>query len=181
MDRTREQALVRRCRQGDGQAMEILLTHYEKPVYNAAFRMLGNPDDAADVTQTVFLKAFENILRYDPAYRFFSWIYRIAINESLDQLKRRRHDRPLVAEPAAETASPGESVQNLQLGDEIQAVLLELDPDLRAVIVLRYFTECDYREIGTTLGIPEKTVKSRLFSARRDMRRRLQRHGILSP
>ncbi len=161
--------------------MELLLTHYEKPVYNAALRMLGNPEDAADVTQTVFLKAFENILRYDPARRFFSWIYRIAINESIDQLKRRRHDVPLDTEPPADTPLPAESLQEQQVGDEIQAVLLELEPDLRAVIVLRYFTECDYRDIGATLGIPESTVKSRLFSARRDMRRRLQRHGILSP
>ncbi len=69
--------------------MEVLVTDNEKPVYNAAYRMLGNRDDAADVTQSAFMKAFENIGAFDPAHRFFSWIYRITINEAIDQLKRR--------------------------------------------------------------------------------------------
>ena len=180
MDKTHESALVRRCQQGDRTAMQTLLSHYEKPVYNAAYRMLGNRDDAADVTQTVFLKVFENIGSFDVAQRFFSWIYRIAINESIDQVRQRKRLRPLDDEPAGSGDPSRDSAQNLQISSELQAVLLELSAEHRAVIVLRYFTECDYHEIGTTLGIPDKTVKSRLFSARREMRRRLRSHGVLS-
>lgn len=180
MDKAHERALIRRCQQGDRQAMDVLLSHYEKPVYNAAYRMLGNRDDAADVTQTVFLKVFENIRSFDAAQRFFSWIYRIAMNESIDQVRQRGRVSQLDDEPAGSGDPSRAGAERDQVSHELQAVLLELNEDQRAVIVLRYFTECDYHEIGATLGIPEKTVKSRLFSARREMRRRLRRHGVLS-
>ena len=79
-------ALMERCRNGDRQAFETLVVRYQKPVYNAAYRMLHNTEDARDVTQTVFLKVFENLDKYDPSHRFFSWIYRIALNESINWL-----------------------------------------------------------------------------------------------
>ena len=89
MTKSRDHALVERCKRGDRRALEELVGIYERPLYNAAYRILGNPDDAADTTQAVFLKAFENLQSYDPKYKFFSWIYRIAINESINQVKRR--------------------------------------------------------------------------------------------
>ena len=76
-------ALLDDCKRGDRLALGSLVRRYERPVYNAAFRMLGNPDEAADVTQTVFLKAFENLDRVDPKYRIFSWIYRVKRIRSL--------------------------------------------------------------------------------------------------
>ena len=86
MHKDEDAALVRDCKSGDRRAMSILVGQYQKPVYNAAYRILGNSDDAADATQTVFLKVFEHINDYNPKYKFFSWIYRIAINESLNQV-----------------------------------------------------------------------------------------------
>ena len=82
-----DKELIDNCMNGDRQAIEGLLFKYEKPVYNAAYRMLNSPDDARDVTQTVFLKVIENLHSFDPQYRFFSWIYRIALNESINCLK----------------------------------------------------------------------------------------------
>ena len=95
MTETPESELIERGRRGDRQALGGLLNRYQGPVFNAALRIVGNPDDASDVTQSVFLKAFENLDRYDPAYRFFSWIYRIAVNESINHNKRRYRMHPL--------------------------------------------------------------------------------------
>jgi RNA polymerase sigma-70 factor, ECF subfamily len=177
MDKDREIALIRECQHGDGKALDKLVRHFEKPVYNAAFRMLGNKEEAADVTQTAFMKLFENIDRFDPHYRLFSWIYRIALNEAISQLGRRR-----TFEPLDELHTDGDQLQDgfaaAQLEVSVQAILMELNEDHRTVIVLHYFTECSYRDIGEILDLPEKTVKSRLFTARQQLKNRLQEHGI---
>ena len=164
--------------------MDTLVRQFEKPVFNAAYRMLGNADEASDVTQTAFLKVFENIRRFDPDFRLFSWVYRIAVNEAIDQLNRRKRFAPNAEVPELPCESsddPEDTVSTFELESEVQAVLMELQPDHRAVIVLRYFTECSYQEIGKVLELPEKTVKSRLFTARQQMKDRLLQHGILSP
>ena len=88
MNRPDDKKLMERCLKGDRHAFEALLVRYKKPVYNAAYRMLNNSEDARDVTQTVFLKVYENLDQYDPSHRFFSWIYRIAMNESINWLKK---------------------------------------------------------------------------------------------
>jgi RNA polymerase sigma-70 factor (ECF subfamily) len=142
--------------------------------------MLGNPDEAADVTQTVFLKAFENLDRFNPKYKFFSWIYRIAINESINQLKKRGRTEPLAETLVSPTRSPEGLMESGRISNELQVALLSIQEDHRAVIVLRHFSEYSYREIGEILQIPEKTVKSRLFSARKQMKLRLEENGVLS-
>lgn len=178
MINSRDHALVDRCRKGDRQALEALVGTYQKPVYNAAYRILGNPDDAADVTQAAFLKAFENLDGYDPNYKFFSWIYRIAVNESINQLKRVRKQQPLDESEPAAGPGPDDEVEAGNLSREIQDGLMALNADYRTVIVLRHFSDCSYRQISEILQIPEKTVKSRLYSARQLMKDQLLASGI---
>lgn len=180
MGRDRDAALIRDCKRGDRQALELLISRYERPIYNAAYRLLGNPDDAADVTQIAFLKAFEHMDRFDPKYKFFSWIYRIAINESIDQLKRRRHQEPMVEQQACKGRGPDELLDSSQLGNCVQMALMELQPDHRSVIVLRHFAGCSYKQIGEILQIPEKTVKSRLYAARQAMKETLKASDIVT-
>ena len=175
---SRDHALIERCQHGDRQALEELLGQYERPVYNAAYRILGNPDDAADATQAVFLKAFEHLGQYDPKYKFFSWIYRIAVNESINQLKRGRNQQPLDDTEVAGTRGPDAAVEAGDLSREIEVGLMGLKEDYRTVIVLRHFSECSYRQISEILQIPEKTVKSRLYSARQLMKETLQARGV---
>lgn len=175
---TRDQALVEQCRRGDRKALEEMVGHYEKPVFNAAYRILGNPDDAADVTQVVFMKTFERLDQYDRKYKFFSWIYRIAINEAINQLKRGKNQQPLDDTEVAGTRGPDASAEAGDLSREIQQGLMELTEDYRTVVVLRHFSECSYRQISEILQIPEKTVKSRLYSARQIMRETLQARGV---
>ena len=174
MGNSRDQILIKRCKRGDRRALEELLGQYERPIYNAAYRMLGNPDDAADVSQAAFLKAFEHLDRYDPKYKFFSWIYRIAINESIDRINRGKKEQALGDLEPAGDRGPDEQAQAANVSRHVQSVLMELQEDYRVVIILRHFSDCSYQEISDILHIPEKTVKSRLYTARQKMRDHLE-------
>jgi RNA polymerase sigma-70 factor, ECF subfamily len=164
--------LVRRFLDGDRAAGDELVNRYQRNVFNVALRMLGNVQDAEDVTQTAFGNAFEALDSYDPKYRFFSWIYRMTVNESLNTLKRRRNVVSLDGSfdiPAAGAISQSASEAEERVG----AALLELKPDDRAVVVLKHFVSFSYEEISDALGVPVKTVKSRLFTARERLRESL--------
>ena len=181
MNKHGDAALVEDCLRGDGDALVVLIERYEKPIYNAAFRMLKDPDDARDVTQTVCLKAMENLASYDPRYKFYSWVYRIAINESLNWIKRRdRAGGRTTDEIPSPLPGPDLAVDRLEVSDHLQAALAELPTGERAVIVMKYFLECSYDDIGQILESPSKTVKSRLFTARRHLRDRLAARGLLA-
>ena len=158
---------VRACLNGNRQAFAVLVERYDKPVYNVALRMLRSPDDARDVTQTTFLKAFQNLANYDPGFKFYSWIYRIAINEALNSQRVRRRETGPVDEtyPSGEPA-PEESLAEDDARRQLFDAIAKLKPEYRAVIVLRYFIDRSYEDIGQILAIEEKTVKSRLFTAR---------------
>lgn len=169
--------LVRACRNGDRVAFEALLARYEKLIYNVAMRMLRHPDDARDVTQTTFLRVFEKLDQFDFEHKFYSWIYRIAINESIDILNGRQRFDPLEEERVDEGPGPHEAYGAVQHGARIQAALMKLSLEHRAVITLRHFTECSYQDMAGILGIPEKTVKSRLFTARQALRQQLEADG----
>ncbi|MDH3303661.1 MAG: RNA polymerase sigma factor [Gammaproteobacteria bacterium] len=177
MSKTDDTNLIERCIGGDRKAFEILLVQYERPVFNAAFRMLGSRDDAMDVTQTVFLKVFENIDQYDPSRRFFSWIYRITLNESINWLGKAKRLQPLKSEVVDDGKSLEQEIDSANLSKDVQAALMAINPDQRTVIVLKHILGCSYGEIGEILEIPEKTVKSRLYSARQQLKDVLTRTG----
>jgi RNA polymerase sigma-70 factor (ECF subfamily) len=170
-------ALVLRCREGDRGAFERLVTRYQKPVFNVALRMLRDRQDALDVAQTTFLKAFEHLGDYDPAFRFYSWLYRIAINESLNALARRKPRGELDANAADERPGPDRDAEGDQALQAIEDALMLLSPELRTVVVLRHITQLSYEDIAQALGLPEKTVKSRLHSACERLRDHLRRCG----
>lgn len=173
-------ALVEECKRGNREAMAQLVSQYERPVYNAAYRILGSVDDAADTTQTVFLKVFEHLQDYDSQYRFFSWIYRIAINESLNQVKKRRHQEPLADSEASPWQSPERELESERLCNRVQGALMQLSEDYRTVVVLKHFSGCSYQQISGILQLPEKTVKSRLYTARQVLKKMLQDGDCLS-
>lgn len=165
-------ALLARFRRGDQTAFTALVARYQKPVFNAAFRVVGNASDAADVTQDVFLRIVERLDDYDHRYKFFSWIYRIAVNESIDLLRRTRREEPLDDDEGAalaDASGPEQHYQARELGDRVQRALMAMKTDHRIVLTLRHFSELSYQEIGVVLGLDEKTVKSRLFEARQRM------------
>jgi len=169
--------LMENSARGDRQSFETLLVRYEKPVYNAAYRMLHSPEDARDVTQTVFLKVYENLDRYDPQYKFFSWIYRIALNESINWLKKSNRLEPLDRDTADSAGGPEQQAISEQLSQEIQGALMAINVDYRSIVILKHFLGCSYVEIGEILEIPEKKVKSRLYTARQLLKDRLTTDG----
>jgi RNA polymerase sigma-70 factor, ECF subfamily len=161
--------LLERIRGGDRAAFRVLVDRYHKPLYNAAYRILGNEADAQDITQVVFMRVAEHLGDYDPSYKFFSWIYRIAVNEALNVLRRSRHDEPLdddVEFEGPESFGPERRLSDMQLALQVQSALMRMKPADRAVLTLRHFSEFSYGEIADILGLDEKTVKSRLFEAR---------------
>jgi RNA polymerase sigma-70 factor (ECF subfamily) len=170
--------LMERCRSGDRQAFEMLLARYENPVFNAAYRMLNSPEDARDVTQTVFLKVYEHLDQYDPKYRFFSWIYRITLNESINWLKKTNRLDALDGDMADTAGGPEQEAGNQQLNEGMQAALMTIRPDYRAVIILKHLLGCSYQEISDVLEIPERTVKSRLYTARQLLQQTLTERGL---
>ena len=178
MNKPDDKLLMERCLKGDRQAFEELLVRYQKPVYNAAYRMLNNADDARDVTQTVFLKVFENLDQYDPSHRFFSWVYRIALNESINWLKKASRQQQLDHDTADSGDGPEQMASDAQLGEGMQAALMMIKSEYRAVIILKHVLGCSYVEIGDVLDIPEKTVKSRLYTARQLLQERLSEQGL---
>lgn len=168
-----DSSLVARCLAGELDAFEPLVRRYQRPLYNVALRMLGDREEARDVVQDAFLKAYEKLASFDPQYRFFSWMYRIVLNQSLNARSRRRQADPLTVEPVA-AGGPEEAVHERERQDGVQAALLRLAADDRLVLVLRHFGELSYAEIGEALGVAEKTVKSRLHDARQKLGRQLE-------
>jgi RNA polymerase sigma-70 factor, ECF subfamily len=166
--------LLQRYRDGDRAAFTELVTRYHRPVYNAAFGVLHCVEDARDITQEVFLKVAERHGEYDPQFKFFSWIYRIALNESLNLQRRnsRKDTRDVeFSLPAADkSANPEKQVGDDQLSARIRSAMMRMSQNDRMVLELRHFSECSYEEIGQILDLDEKTVKSRLFESRQRLR-----------
>jgi RNA polymerase sigma-70 factor, ECF subfamily len=173
MNKDRDAALVKDCKLGNRQAMSKLVSKYQKPVFNAAYRILGNSDDAADITQTVFLKVFEHIDDYNPKFKFFSWVYRITINESLNQVKKQRQQEPLAGSEVSTWQSPAQSLESKTLYDRVQMALMSLNIEYRTVVIMKHLSGFSYQQISEILQLPEKTVKSRLYTARQSMKKML--------
>ncbi len=173
MDDDSDQVLVERWRAGDREAFTALVIRYQKPIYNAAFWILRKAEDASDITQTVFLRVAQRLDEYDADYKFFSWIYRIAVNESLNLLRRNGREEALDDEvdlPGPKSDDPEHRAAAAQLSARIRSALMRMSTNDRMVLTLRHFSECSYQEIGQILDLDEKTVKSRLYEARQQLR-----------
>jgi RNA polymerase sigma-70 factor (ECF subfamily) len=177
MTRDRDVMLVNACLSGDTTAFGALVDAYESKLYNVALRITGSRDDAMDVTQNAFVKAYEKLHTFDPSYRFFSWIYRITVNEALNLCRRRRDPMALDSDPVASAPSPEQSSHQAEVSRTVHRALGELGPEQRALLVLKHLEGFSYREIAAVLGTTEKRVKSRLFTARRKLRDVLAERG----
>ena len=170
--------LVESCLRGNRNAFDELVDRYEGPLYSAAYRITGSVEDAMDATQNAFIKAYEKLHTFDPTYRFFSWIYRIVINQSLNLVDRRKNQTELIDNTPAESPGPAEIFDSSEARGHLKKALFALEPIYRTVIVLKHLDGFSYREIGELLDIPEKTVKSRLFTARQRLRVILTEQGF---
>lgn len=163
-----DRAAIRRYLEGDAGAARELVERYQRPLFTVALRMLGNAQDAEDVTQAVFGRVFRDLKAYDTTHRFFSWVYRMTVNAALNAQRDRK--ALVTIEDDAELPAVGGLDDALAVEEQVQRALAALKPDDRTIVVLRYFQSLSYDEIADVLGIPAKTVKSRLFTARDRLR-----------
>jgi RNA polymerase sigma-70 factor (ECF subfamily) len=179
--------LVGRCQRGDLDAYEVLVGRYRNKVYGFAFSMLRNEQDATDLCQEAFVRGWQAIHGFRKDASFYTWIYRITTNLAID-FTRRRNRRPTtpfeegvepnvdasVQTPPSANPSPVDEAQRKELREQIDAALLELSPEHRAVIQLREFDGLDYAAIAKTIGCSVGTVMSRLHYARKHLQKLLQ-------
>lgn len=171
--------LVQECLAGNTKAFEALIDKYQKTIFNIAYRMTDNYDDAEDITQAVFIKAYEKLNSFNPKYKFFSWLYRIAVNEALNLMNQQKRLSELEADFITTEKTPEEIYEELELSERIQDALMEIDLEHRVLIVLKHFEGFSYEEIAYILDISEQKVKSRLFTARQMLKDVLIKRGIV--
>lgn len=168
---------VRRTLAGDREAFGALVERYQKPLFNLAYGILNDPDEAEEVAQAAFVKAYERLASYDLQRRFFSWLYRIALNEAITAANRKQRFSRIEGD-VVDDGGTGGGEEQVQREELLRAALRELKPDHRVVVVLKHLQGLSYTEISQILETPERTVKSRLFSARLALRRILEQKGF---
>lgn len=164
---------VQRAGEGDQAAFTRLVEAYQTPVYNLAYRMLGNMVEAEDAAQETFIRAYRRLDTYDPSRKFSSWLLAIASHYCVDVLRRRRMNYlsfdelpPMVELSMPRTTQPEQVVVSQQQADAVQKLLDTLPASYRTPVILRYWYDMSYREIAETMGVTESTIKTRLHRAR---------------
>jgi len=178
-DTNADATLVRECLAGDTRAFDALVRKYQKPLYHLALRMVRDRDDAMDIVQGVFVKVYQKLDSYDERRGFFSWIYRITINESINFSNRSKRSQEYESGVTVSLAPEQDAAhRQTALSEEIEKAIAMLKLDYRMVIVLKHYHDFSYVEMAEVLEIPEKTVKSRLFSARQQLKEILTTMGV---
>ncbi|HEY8055764.1 MAG TPA: sigma-70 family RNA polymerase sigma factor [Terriglobales bacterium] len=183
-----EHELVRRAQAGDLSAFEVIVQRYEHRIYRLVLRMMGNSADTEDVLQETFLKVFSKLKQFQEQSRLYTWMVRIAVNEALMKLRKRRgnvisldaevasEEGPMVREIEDSRPNPEAQLQTTELGDLLQSSLEALPLGYRMVFQLRDIEELSTAETAEALGLSEAAVKSRLLRARLQLHKRLGRH-----
>lgn len=175
--------VVARVLGGEARDYALLVDRYQRRLHWTCLRLLGDADEADDVVQEAFVRAYDHLSDYDPGFRFYTWIFRIARNLALNRLRRRRLwgflslSGPGAPEPEAVDDS-GSAVEGRELAEALAACLEGLPGDQRECFRLRHAEDFSYAEIAATLGVPQGTVMSRLSRAREKMRRCIESKGV---
>lgn len=180
-----EQTLIKKAAQGDQAAFEQLVERYQKPVYHQALRLLNHPEDAADVTQEVFLKVWRALPTFRGESGFSTWLYKLTDNAAIDLIRRekkRQGDSSLseedwLTEPADPAPTPHQAMEQAELHRAVADGLAALGEEHRRILVMREINGMSYDEIGTALGLPAGTVRSRIARARNSLANYLKKQG----
>lgn len=182
--------LVDRARTGDEQAFRALFERYHRRAYSLAFGVVRHRDDALDVVQEAFIKAHRHIGKFEGTSSFYTWLYRIVMNLSIDHIRRTKRTRNVefdeaVAQGESDSVgeesllpkvlgeNPGRSLVRKEMREQIGSALAELSDNHRAVLVMRELEGLSYEEMAQAMGCSKGTIMSRLFHARRNMQKRL--------
>jgi RNA polymerase sigma-70 factor (ECF subfamily) len=189
-----EEELVKRTLQGDTKAFEELVQQYESKIYALAYRYMGNEDDAYDMSQEAFIKAYRSLRSFKGHSSFGTWLYRVTTNVCLDELRRRKRrivplslDEPLATREGDEvdkeipdnTPTADILYEQKEFSQYIQDLLDQLKPDHKTAIVLRDVLDLSYEEISEVLNCSIGTVKSRISRARETLRKKIVERELL--
>jgi RNA polymerase sigma-70 factor (ECF subfamily) len=172
--------VLRRAQRGDERAFELILHAYETPIYNYVYRLTGDRALSEDLTQDVFMRVFQALPKFSLRCKFTTWLYQVAKNRVLDEL-RARERRPVGVvsiEDAPRLEVLDQPAERMETIDYIWRAVRELNPDLKMALLLRDIAGMPYNEIADTLEITLATVKWRIFKAREEVQVALARHGI---
>ena len=179
-DEALERSLVIRAKAGEREAFALLIRHNIQRIYRAAHAVLRNRDDAEDIAQETFVRAYQSISRFDETRPLFPWLYRIARNLCLNRIERvakRESELPEFDYLPDVAIGPEDSVIASEERKQIRDAVGQLPDQHRQIIELSHFQECSYREIADILDVPMGTVMSRLYNARRRLRELLETDG----
>ena len=155
--------LIAKARQGDVEAYNLLVSRWEKRIFNYLLRLVSNREDALDISQETFLKAYQNLRKLDDPARFSGWLFRIAHNEAYSLLRRRKPESDLADEPRP--ANMGGRMLPIELSLAVEGALKTLSEDQREAVLLKVYQGFKFEEMAEILGCPVSTVKSRLYTA----------------
>jgi len=186
MDEMDEQLLIKQVQNGNNAAYTHLIEKWHARIYRFAYRFFADADEARDITQKTFIKMYQSVKTLENPEKFSSWIYRIANNLCLDELKRAGRRKSTSLEAYLEQSgglegdapAPDAELQNKELGTILQKALLTLPDEQRTVIILKEYEGLKFREIADILEEPESTVKSRLYYGLKSTRRVLTNWNI---
>jgi RNA polymerase sigma-70 factor, ECF subfamily len=188
---TTDEQMVERALSGDPEAFGEIVRRWERRIFALSFGMLGREEDARDATQETFLSAFRNLRGFRGEAKVSSWLHRIAVNQCITRQRRAkvRSETPLEDEAEKNAAvfalpaevSPARAAEQLQISVAVRKAVIALPPDLRQVVVMKEFEDLTFQEISDVLGVPLSTVKSRLYTALRQLQMRLQKFGQAKP
>ena len=175
-----DETVVRRCMAGEREALEILFERYRQQEFALTLRYSGDRDEAADLMQDVFVKVFERLHLFKFKSKFSTWLYRIAVNTSLDRRRwrKRREDPPEDWREMPIPERPDAGIRDERLRDTLEEALQELPEHFRLVVILKDLQDFAYDEIASILGISRGTVASRLNRGRKALRKVLERRGF---
>jgi RNA polymerase sigma-70 factor (ECF subfamily) len=174
MNENEDRIFIENTLNGNVNSFGKLIDKYQKPVYNIAFRILQDIEAAKDITQDVFIKAYNKLEDYDKRYKFFSWLYRIAINESINCQKSGRRFTGLDSMNGLATQSVEHDYVQKETDHNLHLAVSKLQDDHKLLIILKYFEDLSYDEISEVTNLSVKKVKSRLFTARQQLKLKLQ-------
>lgn len=176
MEKEQDMVLVRRVKAGEIDAFGELVQKYKQQVYFIAYRMTNNHADADDLSQEVFIKAYESIGGFREKSSFFTWLYRIIMNMTINHLKKTRKKQVFTLDEnisIEDTSNPRNTMEQRQLHEEITKAIGSLPLKQRVVVELAILEGLPHREIAEILNCPEKTVSWRLFQARKKLKEKL--------
>jgi RNA polymerase sigma-70 factor (ECF subfamily) len=162
-----DNTLVSEVLNGNTDSFEILICRYQSPLNRYLLKAVKDSDTAKDILQDVFIKAYEKLGTFNPGHKFFSWIYRIAVNESINHLRHEsRFDSFSDEENHDAGNNPSEIIEEKELAKQIDNALSMLNPDFKILVILKHYQGFSYKEMSEITGLAEKKVKSRLYMAR---------------